>query len=182
MDADGLALDDGAGTYVHEDGGNTNRLSIIDDELQTRDDSIDINKTKRNHILGTALKIALIVLTVCIYTGGPMLNSWATRIPGWQWNFSLVANTNTETETGIDLINYDETFDGKRNFVHYAHKASNCEWISTIFILLQFYFKTKFRNVSKHQSHFTTAVMNPNPNARSHGAVKFRIVAGPMPC
>lgn len=130
MDADGLALDDGAGTYVHEDGGNTNRLSIIDDELQTRDDSIDINKTKRNHILGTALKIVLIVLTVCIYTGGPMLNSWATRIPGWQWNFSLVANTNAETETGIDLINYDQTFDGKRNFVHYAHKASNCEWIS----------------------------------------------------
>ena len=134
LDGDGLPYDDAGGGYIRDDaaGRETMRLSIIDDELQVRDDSIDLSKTKRNKLMGNILKFFIIIVTIMIYTGGPMLNSWATRIAGIQWNFSLEGDKySAETMTGQDLINYDKTFEDVKVFQNMAHKATKCEWIST---------------------------------------------------
>ena len=105
LDGDGLAPDDGGGVYVHEDPRTSVRLSVIDDELQVRDESLDLEKAKKNKLMGNILKGLLIAVTIAIYTGGPMLNSWATRIAGMQWNFQ----PSQDGDTNTDLMDFDTT-------------------------------------------------------------------------
>ena len=88
-------------------------------------------KTRKNHLYGNILKIVLIVVTIGIYTFGPVLNNYANWIPGVQFDYKDGPN-GTEFNTGADFYEFGIKSNGKTKvYEQMKNGASSFDFIST---------------------------------------------------